>query len=221
MADWWDDEYRHLPSDNLLQEERRHSLPDCGVRVPRRLHRLPWQELQPNRWRFVFRHRVFWVPGASRGQADIRSRMFPKYLPSVGGKGQHGFRFPDSWWAGCFFLCRFVPETVLRWRYQSHPGLDPVFRQKENRSFPAVIKWLFDTVTMYFRFLSCLPILLCCYLQKTMSLTKTFDWRFLQILYHSITTKVVAINIQASEEWYRTFSSITPLSLLTHGAFVI
>ena len=77
-------------------------------------------------------------------------------------------------------------------------------------------QWLFDTVTMYFRFLSCLPILLCCYLQKTMSLTKTFDWRFLQILYHSITTKVVAINIQALEEWYRTFSSITPLSLLYH-----
>ena len=40
--------------------------------------------------------------------------------------------------------------------------------------------------------------------------------KFLQILYHSITTKVVAINIQALEEWYRTFSSITPLSLLYH-----
>ena len=40
--------------------------------------------------------------------------------------------------------------------------------------------------------------------------------KFLQILYHSITKKVVAINIQALEEWYRTFSSITPLSLLYH-----
>jgi len=39
---------------------------------------------------------------------------------------------------------------------------------------------------------------------------------FLKILYHSITTKVVAIHIQASEEWYRTFSSITSLSRLYH-----
>ena len=43
---------------------------------------------------------------------------------------------------------------------------------------------------------------------------------FLQILYHSITTKVVAIHIQASEaviqDVFLYHSSITPLSLLKH-----
>ena len=108
-----------------------------------------------------------------------------------------------NWFGRCKYP-RITVETL------TEDGKIGVFRQ-----------WLFDTVTMYFRFLSCLPILLCCYLQKTMSLTKTFDWRFLQILYHSITTKVVAINIQALEEWYRTFSSITPLSLLYHCLVLI
>ena len=44
---------------------------------------------------------------------------------------------------------------------------------------------------------------------------------FLQILYHSITTKVVAINIQASEaviqDVFLYHSSITPLSPLEYG----
>ena len=48
---------------------------------------------------------------------------------------------------------------------------------------------------------------------------------FLQILYHSITTKVVAINIQASEaviqDVFLYHSFITPLSLLRHVVFII
>ena len=48
---------------------------------------------------------------------------------------------------------------------------------------------------------------------------------FLQILYHSITTKVVAINIQVSEaviqDVFPYHSSITSLSLLKHEVFII
>ena len=48
---------------------------------------------------------------------------------------------------------------------------------------------------------------------------------FLQILYHSITTKVVAIHIQASEaviqDVFLYHSSITPLSLLKQDVFAI
>ena len=49
--------------------------------------------------------------------------------------------------------------------------------------------------------------------------------RFLQILYHSITAKVVAIHIQASEAViqgvFLYHSSITPLSLLKHVVFIM
>ena len=48
---------------------------------------------------------------------------------------------------------------------------------------------------------------------------------FLHILYHSITTKVVAINIQVSEaviqDVFFYHSSITPLSLLKQDVFII
>ena len=48
---------------------------------------------------------------------------------------------------------------------------------------------------------------------------------FLQILYHSITTKVVAINIQASEaviqDVFLYHSFITPLSRLKHIKFIM
>ena len=48
---------------------------------------------------------------------------------------------------------------------------------------------------------------------------------FLQILYHSITTKVAAINIQVSEaviqDVFLYHSSITPLSLLKQDVFII
>ena len=60
-----------------------------------------------------------------------------------------------------------------------------------------------------------------CLLVTSFEFSKHYIRSFLQILYHSITTKVVAIDIQSFEAVIQEFSSITASITPETGRFII